>query len=212
MPLSARDRRAIAAAAMAASLVVSLPAFAHQTHQEQAPAQPEAEAPAAPQGNSSEMGGMHHMPGMANMRMPRMNPEKGRKLFVTKGCVACHAINGVGGHDATPLDAHTMKPMMNPFEFAAKMWRMAPAMIYAQEEALGHQILFTGDELADIIAFVHNDEAQHHFTEADLTPEARRMMHHGHGAESGVKAHAKEIGHHHDDEDAGHGMMGGSGQ
>jgi hypothetical protein len=35
---------------------------------------------------------------------------------------------------------------------------MAPAMIYAQEEALGEQILFTGDEFADIIAFVHHDE------------------------------------------------------
>ena len=112
-------------------------------------------------------------PGMANMRMPRMDPVRGRKLFVSKGCIACHAINGVGGHDAANLDAHTMQPMMNPFEFAAKMWAMAPAMIYAQEEALGEQILFTGDELADIIAFVHNDEAQHDFGEADLTPQAR---------------------------------------
>ncbi len=130
------------------------------------------------------MMGMDRMssPDMPNMRMPSMNPTRGRRLFVSKGCVACHAINGVGGHDAANLDAHTMQPMMNPFEFAAKMWRMAPAMIYAQEEALGEQILFTGDELADIIAFVHNDEAQHGFSRADLTPEARKMMHHEHGA------------------------------
>ncbi len=69
-------------------------------------------------------------------------------------------------------------------------------MIYAQEEALGEQILFTGDEPADIIAFVHNDEAQHGFSRADLTPGARKMMHHEHGAPGGgPKAHAEELGH-----------------
>ena len=50
-----------------------------------------------------------------------------------------------------------MPKMMHPFEFAAKMWRMAPAMIAARDEVFGEQILFTGEELADIIAFVHDD-------------------------------------------------------
>ena len=158
-------------------------------------------APAAETGQPRhQMMGTDRMssPDMPNMRMLRMNPLRGRKLFVTKGCVACHAINGVGGHDATNLDAHTMQPMMNPFEFAAKMWAMAPAMIYAQEEALGEQILFTGEELADIIGFVHNDEAQHSFGEADLTARARKMMNHEHGEPGGgPEAHGKEIGHQH---------------
>ena len=144
-------------------------------------------------------------PGMSNMRMPSMNPRRGRQLFVAKGCVACHAINGVGGHDATNLDAHTMQPMMNPFEFAAKMWAMAPAMINAQEEALGEQILFTGEELADIVAFVHNDETQHDFGEGDLTDQARKMMDHEHGVPGGgPRAHAEELGHGHM-EGEGHG-------
>jgi cytochrome c len=172
----------------------------------------EAQEQAAPAAAASEEG-THRMmgtermssPDMPNMRMPEMNPLRGRKLFVDKGCVACHAINGVGGHDATNLDAHTMEPMMNPFEFAAKMWAMAPAMIYAQEEALGEQIQFTGDELADIVAFVHNDEAQHDFGEGDLTAQARKMMDHEHGAPGGgVEAHAEELGHGHT-KDQGHG-------
>lgn len=206
-------RPAVAAVAVAISLLAAAPSIlAHQAHSDAESAPPEAANETAPpaqgqQPEASERAEAMHMPGMLNMRMPEMDAEKGRKLFVSKGCVACHAINGVGGHDATPLDAHTMKPMMNPFDFAAKMWRMAPAMIHAQEEALGAQILFTGDELANIVAFVHDDEAQHRFTEADLTPEARRLMRHSHGSESGVDAHADELGHHHDEEPEGHGMM-----
>ena len=173
-----------------------------RAHGDETPGQAPAQEPAA---TGTEPGG-HRMvgtdrmssPNMPNMRMPNMNPLRGRELFVNKGCVACHAINGVGGHDATNLDAHTMRPMMNPFDFAAKMWAMAPAMIDAQEEALGGQILFTGDELADIIAFVHNDAAQHDFGEADLTPEARKMMQHEHGTPGGgLEAHGEELGHKH---------------
>ncbi len=133
----------------------------------------------------------------ARLVMPIMNPQRGRKLFVAKGCVACHAINGVGGHDAPNMDAHEMNGLMNPFDFAAKMWNHAPAMIAAQEGAMGEQIYFTGAELADIIAFVHDDGAQHSFSEADLTAQARKMMHHEHGGKPGPAAHGKEIGHDH---------------
>lgn len=142
--------------------------------------------------------GSDHQPMSSMMAMPMMNPERGMKLFAEKGCVACHSVNGVGGHDATPLDAHEMEGngMMNPFDFAAKMWQMAPYMIAAQEEALGEQILFTGDELADIIAFVHNDAQQHKFTDAILTQRIMKMMNHEHGsAKSGTDAHAEDIGH-----------------
>ena len=192
----------VAAGLVAAGLAAAGPVHGHgdEVHEGEATAAPRAAPAAEPAQGGHKMMGLDRMssPDMPNMRMPSMNPTRGRKLFVSKGCVACHAINGVGGHDATNLDAHTMQPMMNPFEFAAKMWRMAPAMIYAQEEALGEQILFTGDELADIIAFVHNDEAQHGFGESDLTPEARTMMHHEHGTPGGgPEAHADELGHMH---------------
>lgn len=129
--------------------------------------------------------------------MPLMDPARGKKLFVGKGCVACHAINGVGGHDAPAMDAHTMDNPMNPFDFAAKMWNHAPAMIAAQEGALGGQVYLTGDDLAHIIAFIHNDQAQHGFSDADMTPEARKMMDHEHHGELGPESHAEEIGHQH---------------
>lgn len=127
--------------------------------------------------------------------MPLMNAVQGKSTFVDKGCVACHAINGVGGHDAQPLDAHARNGLMNPFDFAARMWNHAPGMIAAQEFALGEQIVFSGQDLADIIAFIHDDRAQHDFSENDLTERARKMMDHLHEEESPSDEHAEEIGH-----------------
>ena len=65
--------------------------------------------------------------------MPIMSAARGKALFVNKGCVACHSINGVGGHDAPNMDAHARMDLVNPFDFAARMWNHAPAMIAAQE-------------------------------------------------------------------------------
>ena len=131
------------------------------------------------------------------LAMPIMNSERGKKLFVSKGCIACHAINGVGGHDAPPLDAPTMQPFMDPFDFVAKMWNHAPGMIAAQEMALGKQIEFTRREIVDIIGFVHDHEIQHTFTADDLTPEAHEMIGHEHHEQAPSAAHAEELGHHH---------------
>lgn len=144
--------------------------------------------------------------------MPMMNSARGRKLFASKGCVTCHSINGVGGEDAPALDAHTMKLFMSPFEFAAAMWRGAATMIALQEEALGEQINFTGEELADIIAFAHDEEEQHKFTEADIPPEIMPMMGHVHGEPGGgAAAHAKELGHHSAEEPEEHHEDGSDG-
>ncbi len=173
--------------ALAASLLIAAGALAHGPRK----------ATDAATGNM--------MTSMQGLAMPDMDPAIGRKLFAAKGCVACHSVNGVGGHDATALDAHTMEAQMNPFDFAAKMWTMAPYMIAAQEEALGEQITFTGDELAHIIAFVHSDDEQHHFSEADIPPEVMPMMHHAHGKpDAGVMEHAEEIGHAHGEGEAPH--------
>jgi mono/diheme cytochrome c family protein len=140
----------------------------------------------------------------ARLVMPIMNPARGMNLFVDKGCVACHAINGVGGHDAPAMDAHTLSGLMNPFDFAAKMWNHAPAMIAAQENAFGEQIYFTGEELADMIAFIHDDDAQHSFSQANITEKARTMMEHEHGDAPAVEDHAPEIGHTKEPAKAGH--------
>ena len=109
--------------------------------------------------------------------LPTMDAVAGRKLFADKGCVVCHAINGVGGEDAPALDAEFMDTPMNPFDFAARMWRGAGAMVSLQEEELGGQIELDGEELAAIIAFVHDADEQKKFSEADIPEAIAGMMH-----------------------------------
>ena len=114
--------------------------------------------------------------GEVGLLLPIMNPSHGRMLFASKGCVVCHAINGVGGKDAPALDASTMAGPMNPFDFAAKMWHGAAAMINMQQSELGKQIEFTGAELADIIAFAHDAKEQKKFSKADIPEKIQKLM------------------------------------
>jgi cytochrome c len=122
----------------------------------------------------SQMMQQHMMgPGLI---MPSMDPVNGRKLFASKGCIVCHSVNGIGGTDAASLDAATMTGMTNPFDFVASMWRGAQPMIDLQGEELGGQIEFTGQELADIIAFLHHAEEQKKFSEDDIPPNIKAAM------------------------------------
>ncbi len=108
--------------------------------------------------------------------LPKLDPVRGKELFASKGCVMCHSVNGVGSDEATAFDASLMNEKMNPFDFAAKMWKLAPVMAMLQENELGGQVLFSGDELLDIIAFVHSKETQETFSEDDLSEEMKEMM------------------------------------
>jgi mono/diheme cytochrome c family protein len=102
--------------------------------------------------------------------MPPMDPARGRQLFVQKGCVACHSVNGVGGDLGPALNAADMPNPMNAFEFAARMWRGAQAMMLLQEDLLGEVISLDGQDLADLVAFAHDGEEQAKLTK-DQIPE-----------------------------------------
>lgn len=108
--------------------------------------------------------------------MPRMDAANGRQLFASKGCVVCHSVNGIGGTDGAPLDASAMSGMTNPFDFVANMWRGAEPMIALQQNELGGQVEFTGQELGDIIAFLHRESEQKKFSEADIPPNIKAVM------------------------------------
>lgn len=109
------------------------------------------------------------------LAMPPMDSAHGRELFVERGCIVCHQVNGVGGAIGPALDASDMPKPMNAFDFAARMWRGAPAMTQMQEALLGETIELSGQELADIIAFAH-DEAEQKTLSADAIPERFRDL------------------------------------
>lgn len=133
-------------------------------------------------------GGALIAPGLV---LPRMNPKHGKELFASKGCVVCHQVNGIGGTDAASLDASTMEPAMSPFDFFAKMWGGAEPMIEMQKDELGHQLDFTGQDLADIIAFVHNRATRRTFSEKDIPENIKAIMEEaeeeGHGEGMGME-------------------------
>ncbi|MEQ8936448.1 MAG: c-type cytochrome [Amphiplicatus sp.] len=98
---------------------------------------------------------------------------KGRELFVGKGCVICHSVNGVGGKAAPVLDAPIGETVIDPLDFAARIWLGAPAMIELQSVELGYTISLSGDEIAHLAAFAGDVAEQKKFT-VDQVPEPMR--------------------------------------
>ena len=102
-----------------------------------------------------------------------LNAERGREIFVSKGCVICHAVNGIGGKAAPNLDAQTEFQNTDPLEFAARMWRGAPAMVELQSLELGYTIWLEASDIADLAAFSASAEEQGQLT-FDSIPQATR--------------------------------------
>ncbi len=112
--------------------------------------------------------------------MPIMDPARGRKVYAAKGCVICHALNGIGGDHGPSLDMSGLGAM-NPFDFAAKIWEGAEAMIVLQEEELGERIQLTGQDLADMTAFVHSPSEISKFSKKDIPHKIWDVLQKTHG-------------------------------
>lgn len=97
----------------------------------------------------------------------------GRALFVEKGCVMCHSINGVGGKAGPVLDVADDYVKPNALEFAARIWRGAPAMVEFQSLELGYVIDLSGEDLAHLAAFAASREEQKQLDESAV-PEPMR--------------------------------------
>jgi hypothetical protein len=67
---------------------------------------------------------------------------------------------------------------MNAFEFAARMWRGAPAMAQMQEDLLGQVIDLDGQDLADLVAFAHDETEQHQLTAEQIPARYRELILH----------------------------------
>ncbi|MEM8985645.1 MAG: c-type cytochrome [Pseudomonadota bacterium] len=99
---------------------------------------------------------------------PMIDPAEGARLFAAKGCVVCHAVNGVGGKAAPPLDASEGSNRVDVADFAARMWRGAYAMTELQAIEFGYQIELDGSDIAHLAAFAADVESQKRFSVEDV--------------------------------------------
>lgn len=83
------------------------------------------------------------------------NPTRGWELFRTKGCIACHAIRGVGGNVGPDLGSGPPLPR-SLTQMAGRMWNHSPQMWAAMKAKGIERPTFAGQEMADVIAFLYS--------------------------------------------------------
>ncbi len=81
------------------------------------------------------------------------DPMKGQALFVSKRCVACHAIRGHGGKVGPDLGRTAAKASFG--ERVAAMWNHLPVMEGKMREARIVRPTFAEGELGDLVAFLY---------------------------------------------------------
>lgn len=84
------------------------------------------------------------------------DPVQGAQLWEQKRCADCHSYNGKGGTDAPPLDF--MKGHLSAAEIAnmsGQIWNHLPTMLHHFKEEHIPVPTFKGDEMADLIAYLH---------------------------------------------------------
>jgi mono/diheme cytochrome c family protein len=80
--------------------------------------------------------------------------KNGRELFAEKQCIKCHNIQGIGGKIGPDLGRRGL--FRNMTEFAAALWNKAPVMLKAMKIRKVTAPALTGEEMADIVAYLRS--------------------------------------------------------
>ena len=81
------------------------------------------------------------------------NPLEGSRLFSEKGCLRCHAINGVGGVGGPDLGQGILKRSL--LDIAGVMWNHSPGMAHVIEERRAARPVFQAPEMASLLSFLY---------------------------------------------------------
>ena len=84
---------------------------------------------------------------------PLQDPVNGERVFNDKGCVGCHAVNGVGGKGGPDL-GRTARPRTF-FDLAASIWNHAPKMATRMRERGLVRPPLDAREAGDVVAYLY---------------------------------------------------------
>jgi len=88
----------------------------------------------------------------AQLPLPQ-DPTKGARLFVTKGCVKCHALKGEGGKVGPDLGKIDLGDTQ--LDLAGKLWNHIPSMTKGMEQAKIMKFNLTGEEITEISGYLY---------------------------------------------------------
>lgn len=81
------------------------------------------------------------------------DPLKGSRLFVSKGCIKCHAIWGVG--DTLGPDLAQLSREKNLLQLAGLLWSHSPKMLEIMRERGVQRPTFTPQEMGDLMGYIY---------------------------------------------------------
>lgn len=83
------------------------------------------------------------------------NPNRGRSLFIDKGCIKCHSIRGQGGQVGPDLGKGFSDRVRTMPELAGQLWNHESAMWQKMQEKEINFIKFSEGDMADLVAYLY---------------------------------------------------------